>query len=139
MARKGVKNINSTKVAGLGTVFASRLEFERALELKAMEQQGLIRKLEFHPVFPLQRGAIAVREARCEKVRSYTADSTYLKLREEPATGGGNWIRVVEDVKGSRVAAIAYLRISIFKALYPEFLFNLHQIKKKRGNGRARK
>lgn len=126
MARKGTSNIRATKTTIDGIEFASKFESQRYIELKLLEKAKEIYHLKTHVSFPLERGEVRVTEMRGNKVRIYTVDFAYL----EPKLGeSGGWQRVVEDTKGVRTGESS-LRMSIFKALYPEI--ELRVIKQRR-------
>jgi hypothetical protein len=118
--QKGKSHSAARKTEINGILFDSKFEAERYKELRLLEMAGLIRKLECHKAFPLERGDIVIRELRGNGIRRYTADFTYLEKGE----GAGLCIRVVEDTKG-RVTGEASLRMSVFKALYPQFDFRV--------------
>ena len=119
MARKGVKNIQSTKTEIDGIKFASKFEASRYQELKLMEVAREIFHLRCHVSFPLQNDQIAIRELRGDKIRTYTPDFIYVVKRDEPGPDGENYQRVAEETKGIMTGA-ASLRLSCFKAFYPD-------------------
>lgn len=124
MAQRGIKNIQFTRTEVDGIQFASKWEAQRYGELKILQAAGKISSLECHVEFPLERGDIKVKQIRSDKVRTYTADFLYYEDR------GGKWRTVVEDTKG-RMTPIASLRMSVFKALYPQFVVLIVQRGKK--------
>lgn len=135
MAERGKKNIQSKKTTIDGIEFASKFEAERYIVLKQKEKDNEIYELRTHLSFPLERGGVKVAEIRGSKVRTYTPDFVYLEPLDGPERHG--WQRIAEDTKGVMTQA-ASLRMSIFKALYPEI--ELRVIKQgKRRNYRKKK
>ena len=73
--------------------YASRKEAQRARELELLQQIGHIRRLKKQASFEL------IPPHGNERAITYRADFTY-EGRDE----NGNWVQVVEDVKGVRTA-----------------------------------
>lgn len=119
MARKGRKNVNAVKTEVDGIKFDSKFEASRYEELKVMQEEGEIFQLRCHVPFLLQdeEAGIYIRELRGKKVRTYTPDFIYLVVAGEGAT---HYFRsIAEDTKG-RTTPAASLRMSVFRALYPD-------------------
>lgn len=83
-----------------GINFASKAEAKRYLELRAMEQAGLIYHLELQPKFPVIINGI--------KVCTYIADFAYFTKSE----------RITEDVKGM-LTPVYRIKKKLVEALYP--------------------
>jgi hypothetical protein len=130
---KGRSHSGAKKTVVDGITFASIFEAETYKDLKTLEQIRVIFKLECHKSFPLERGDVVVRELRGKKVRSYTCDYTYLERGS-----GDSYVRVVVDAKG-RITGEASLRMSVFKALYPEFDFRIIKQGKRRSSKRRKR
>jgi len=71
-------------------VFDSQAEYDRWCELKILQSQGEIRKLEHHKVFEIRVGGHLI----CK----YESDFVY----EEQTSDPNVWTPIVEDVKGSK-------------------------------------
>jgi len=140
MKPKGKSYSNARKIVVNGNVFDSKFEAERYQELLLLEQAGLIYKLKRQEAFPLENEAVCIRELRGNNTRKYTADFSYLEktnstnnLHQSVKVVEETIVKVVEETKG-RMLAIDSLRISIFKALYPNIDFRLIKQKKRRSS-----
>lgn len=94
-----------------GIRFASNAEAARYLELKLLQEHGRIRGLKLQQRLPVQiNGSI---------VFTYIADFTYEELVSPKLSAKtktkGEWVKVVEDVKGYRTA-VYRLKAKIVKA-----------------------
>lgn len=98
------------KVEYDGIVFDSKKERDRYVQLKILEEAGVVKDLKLQVKFrliPAQRIDGKVVEREC----TYIADFVYQELGED-----GNWHTVVEDVKGYRQST-AYSIFSIKRKL----------------------
>ena len=98
------------KVEYNGIVFDSKAEATRYVQLKILEEAGVVKDLELQVKFrliPSQRIDGKVVEREC----NYIADFVYQELGED-----GNWHTVVEDVKGYRQST-AYAVFAIKRKL----------------------
>lgn len=105
-----------TKPALFGLTFDSRIEADRYLELRAMQDAGEIANLTVHPRFVLIDKAPGVRE------RVYTADFRY--------DNGSFPIDTVEEVKPACKAARSWtrdfpLRLAMARQRYPHVEFRV--------------
>ena len=91
------------------TTFDSKAEYYRSRELLLLERGGDIGDLEFHRRFQLKVDGTLV--------GSYTCDATYFDYHDNA------W--VVEDTKSPGTARERdyRLRIKLFQALFPQYLF----------------
>jgi hypothetical protein len=87
-----------------GVVFHSKGEAQRYLELKKLEELGVIKELELQPKFKIFFGDTYI----C----TYIADFKYISEGKE----------VVEDFKGVETGVFK-LKAKMFKAVYPEYEF----------------
>lgn len=97
-----------------GIVFASKLEADRYLELRLLEQAEEITALVLQPEFQIVRGFVNPETGEKVKSRFYIGDFQYI----DNAT---NKI-VVEDTKGMETAEFR-LKWSLVKSMYPQFEF----------------
>lgn len=127
MAKKTVIN---------GITFDSTFESSIYVLLKAREDVGEITDLQVQPRFTLETSGVRITHLGNNTVRVYTADFSYYEL--------GSRIMTVVEVKGF-MRADASLRISIFKAMYPEHDFVLikqkpgRRVRKDKGKKRIKK
>ena len=119
MAR-GKSHVNARSITIDNIVFPSRMEGNRYLELKSLQEEGKISELSTQPRFTFDRRGIKIFNLLDTKIRHYTADFKYLE----------DEVWVIEEVKG-RMMPEASLRISVFKALYPEYKFKIIRGKKR--------
>jgi len=105
---------NAKKTTIDGITFASRLEADRYVQLKMLEQAGQISSLVLQPEFQILRGFI--NPATGEKVKSkfYVGDFQYIDELDNKI--------VVEDTKGMETAEFR-LKWSLVKSQYPQFEF----------------
>jgi hypothetical protein len=89
--------------------YASKAEARRAAELRLLVKAGKIRKLEEQVAFEL------LPKLDGQRATNYRADFVYEELTPL-ATGGVQWVRVVEDVKGMRTP-IYLLKRKMMRAL----------------------
>jgi hypothetical protein len=134
MAQKGRKNIQATKTRVEGIIFDSKFEAEYYLLLKMREKVGEIAGLRTHVTLPLSNKLVSIRELRGQKVRSYTPDFFFLEKDEDGEFTKG----VVVDTKGI-TTPVASLRLSVFKALYPQLELRIEKQAKRRGWKRKKK
>lgn len=80
----------------------SKAEAKRYGELRLLEQARQIRGLTVHPRYPLEVNDVLV----C----TYEADFSY--------TMNGNWVPVIEDVKGVKTPAYR-IKKKLFEAIHP--------------------
>lgn len=105
---------NSRTVYLFGHKFQSKVEAERYLELRAMQEAGSISDLEVHPRFELIPKF--THAGGTERATHYTADSQY----KDVPTG----LTVVEDVKSPATKTQAFgLRRKLLLWLHPEIVF----------------
>jgi hypothetical protein len=97
---KGNK-FKAMKVELDGMTFDSKKEFERYIELKAMQQCGEIRDLKHHTKFELAPKTKIEGEKRAKPALRYFADFTYYRITGE---------FVVEDVKSVATRKLASYR-----------------------------
>lgn len=116
-----INKYNARSVTVDGQRFASQAEALRYLELKLLEEAGVIRELRVHPRFVLLP-AIKTPSGKRLRAICYTADFQYIE---------GDKV-VVEDVKGAAARDFT-LRINLFHRTYPELDFRIYWI-----NGRKR-
>ena len=121
MARKGIKNIQATKTSVDGIEVASKFEAEYYTFSRLREEAGEIQDLKTHVAFPLRNETVKIRELRGDKVRTYTADFVFKE----------NGKVVVVETKG-RMEPVHSLRLSVFKALYPEIELRVVRQKKRK-------
>ena len=100
----GNSKMRNVRVEVNGYKFASRAEARRYSELIFLRDHGSIKDLQLHPKFSL---AILNQE-----ITTYTADFQYSIFDQS----FGNWITIVEDVKGRR-AGPAYEMFKVKKRL----------------------
>lgn len=106
MKLKRVNKYNN-KTAYAGSIkFHSIKERDHYLYLKDLEKKGLIYCLELQPVYELKINGV--------KICKYIADFTYKVMATHD--------RKVVDVKGYKTA-IYKLKAKMFRAIYPEFIF----------------
>lgn len=84
-----------------GIIFDSKKEFQRYIELKAMQQRGEIRDLKHHTKFELAPKTKIEGEKRTKPALRYFADFTYYRSTGE---------FVVEDVKSAATRKLASYR-----------------------------
>jgi len=94
--------------------YASKSEYARSVELKELEDQGVIDGLEEQVPFEIQPDG-------CERIR-YIADFTYYEKGEY----------IVEDVKGVQTDVFR-LKAKLFKGRYPQYKFCISKAKYKEG------
>jgi hypothetical protein len=92
-APKGRNKYGAIKTPVDAGVADSKAEAARWVELRLLERDGQIRRLQFHPTYQLPGGVI------------YEADSAYDELQ------GGAWVPVCEDVKGGKATQTAAFRL----------------------------
>lgn len=90
MMRNNVIQARKTTVDGI--TFDSQKEAERYLELKRMEEEGVISDLKLQPEYNLLPKQVDATGRCLERSLSYRADFSYIKDGET----------IVEDVKGFR-------------------------------------
>ncbi|OTT04035.1 DUF1064 domain-containing protein [Acinetobacter pittii] len=89
-AKKGRNKFNSSKIKLDGKTFDSTKEYNRYIELKALQQRGEIFGLEHHTKFELAPSVKIEGEKRTKPALRYFADFTYYLINGE---------YIVEDVK----------------------------------------
>jgi hypothetical protein len=106
---------HAQKVTDNGITFDSKAEYRRYLELKMLEQAGVISNLVVHPVYELQP---AFRRGG-EKIRpiTYEGDFEYYEGDKQ----------IVEDVKGGKVTQTEAFRVKrkMFLYHYPDVEFRV--------------
>ena len=105
---------NAKKTEVNGIVFDSKLEAERYMQLRLLEQAGEITALVLQPEFQILRGFINPETGEKTKSRFYVGDFEYI----DNAT---NKI-IVEDTKGVETPEFR-LKWDLVKSLYPQFEF----------------
>lgn len=89
-AKKGRNKFNASKIKLDGMTFDSTKEYNRYIELKALQQRGEIFGLEHHTKFELAPSVKIEGEKRTKPALRYFADFTYYLINGE---------YIVEDVK----------------------------------------
>lgn len=98
------------KVTLDGYTFDSKAEARRYNELKVLEQAGIIRDLQVHPVFVLQEG-FKDRHGKRQRAITYEGDFQYIEVSTD--------VTVVEDVKGVKTD-VFQIKSKLFMRRYPE-------------------
>jgi hypothetical protein len=108
-APKGRNKYGAVRTPVDAGVADSKAEAARWAELRLLERDGQIRRLQFHPTYQLPGGVV------------YEADAAYDELQ------GGTWAPVVEDVKGGRATQTAAFRLKWrqMKAIFPHLTLRL--------------
>jgi hypothetical protein len=108
-APKGRNKYGAVRTPVDAGVADSKAEAARWAELRLLERDGQIRRLQFHPTYQLPGGVV------------YEADSSYDELQ------GGTWAPVVEDVKGGRATQTPAFRLKWrqMKAIFPHLTLRL--------------
>lgn len=125
--------VRTKKVTRHGLDFPSKFQADCYTALLERLQRGEIVELEHEVVFKLEGQGIRIQELRWggRETREYTADATYREVSNPD-------ILIVEEAKG-RMMGEASLRLSVFKALYPEHELRIVKQNAKRKRRKRRK
>lgn len=110
MARRYGK-YNARKTVIDGHTFDSRAEASRYQELKLLERQRLISRIELQPEFVLQETFKNGKGKTCRSIK-YIADFRYYDLKTDEC--------IIEDVKGKRTAVYQIKKKWFEKLYYPQ-------------------
>lgn len=132
----GRKSVKATPREVDGIMFASTGEASRYLELKLLEKAKEIFDLKLQPEFLLRSEdqEIEVLNLAETFIRVYTPDFSYYANEDDYKEK----LLTVEEFKG-RMMPEASLRISCFKAFYPQHKFVLNKQKRRKKTRKRRK
>ena len=105
---------NAKKTEVNGIVFDSKLEAERYMQLRLLEQAGEIGELRLQVEFQIFKGGMNGETGEKTKSRFYVADFVYIDYQ--------NHKLIVEDTKGIETADFR-LKWDFARTQYPEFEF----------------